>query len=165
MNEIDALKEANRRLDYDPITGALTWKDSHAPRARQGAIAGYISGGGYRKIEICHRSLHAHRIAWFIVHGSVPSMIDHADMNKQNNAIENLRPADATQNNANRHKLRTNTSGIKGVFQARRSKRWRAQIRSNGVTKHLGQFGTKEEAAEAYALAATREFGEYARAV
>lgn len=44
---------------------------------------------------------------------------------------------------------RTNKSGIKGVSWDESSKKWVAQIRSNGKQRYIGRFLTKEEAEQA----------------
>ena len=45
------------------------------------------------------------------------------------------------------------TSAHRGVSWAARPKRWRAQIRSNGVNKHIGYFKDEKSAHEAYVAA------------
>ena len=47
------------------------------------------------------------------------------------------------------------TSAHRGVSWAARPKRWRAQIRSNGVNKHIGYFKDEKSAHEAYIAART----------
>ena len=47
------------------------------------------------------------------------------------------------------------TSAHRGVSWAARPKRWRAQIRSNGVNKHIGYFKDEKSAHEAYVAAST----------
>ncbi len=164
MNELDALKIAASRLDYNSETGVLTWNDSYSSFAIKGRIAGCISHDGYRQIQICRRITFAHRIAWFITYGEIPQTIDHIDRNKQNNAIANLRLCNNSQNQGNRGKSKNNTSGIKGVTYDKKNGKWQAQIKSEYVNKYLGRFASKQEAAEAYAKAAERVFGEFARA-
>lgn len=48
--------------------------------------------------------------------------------------------------------FRSNTSGIRGVYQNKRSGRWIAQITFQGKTYYLGSHKTKEEAAQARQL-------------
>jgi hypothetical protein len=48
------------------------------------------------------------------------------------------------------------TSAHRGVSWAARPKRWRAQIRSNGVNKHIGYFKDEKSAHEAYVAARTK---------
>jgi len=54
-------------------------------------------------------------------------------------------------------KLRTdNKSGVRGVFYIARRDKWRAEIRFQGKTHHLGIFRTKEEAVAARTEAESR---------
>ena len=87
--------------------------------------------------------------------------IDHINMQRADNRIENLRLATPSQNRSNSLTPITNTSGIKGVRN--RSGRWTAEIRINKKIVHLGSFKTAEEAASAYSKAAIDTHGVFAR--
>lgn len=143
-------------LDYEPATGVFRWKRS-GRRAVAGAIAGSNNGKGYIQISIDGRRRAAHRLAWLVCTGELPTdEIDHIDGNRSNNAISNLRQADRFLNNRNVHCARaTNKLGVLGVHA--RGTRFIAQIRANGTTKHLGCFKTLEAAHNAY-LAAKAAF-------
>jgi hypothetical protein len=47
------------------------------------------------------------------------------------------------------------TSAHRGVSWAARPKRWRAQIKINGLNKHIGYFKDEKSAHEAYVAAST----------
>lgn len=147
-------------LKYDPDTGRFAWR---ATRGGRSGDAGYINCWGYRVIMIDGRNYRGNRLAWLYTHGETPAgEIDHINMVRDDDRIANLRLATRTLNNANRRRYRNNASGFKGVVQV--GKRWRAEIRLNRQSKHLGYFDTAEEAHAAYVTAAHRTFGEFARA-
>jgi hypothetical protein len=151
-------------LDYNPETGEFLWKASRGRRAK-GARAGSVRSNGYAYIWVKGGYYRAHRLAWLYVHGRFPDLeIDHVNMNKTDNRIENLRLATHSQNGANTGKKRNNKSGYKGVHYSRIRKKWRAQIEKGGNKHHLGLFYTPEEAHNAYIKAAQELFGEFARA-
>jgi hypothetical protein len=92
-------------------------------------------------------------------------MIDHVDGCKTNNRITNLREATNQQNLRNMARLRSdNTSGFRGVHWAKKRQKWVAAICVDGRSKFLGHYPTRQAAHEAYSLAATELFGEFARA-
>ena len=90
------------------------------------------------------------------------SYVDHINGDGLDNRRANLRPATASQNQANQRKRRDNTSGFRGVQWHAPGKRWRAVIRVKGKLHSLGYYQTPEEAALAYDVAAIKFFGEYA---
>lgn len=147
-------------LHYNPETGRFTWLELRGRRRR---AAGYVNSWGYRVIMIDGRNYRANRLAWLYVRGELPAdEIDHINMVRDDDRFTNLRPATRTLNNANRKPYRNNSSGFKGVV--RRGNRWRAEIRLNRKSIHLGCFATPETAHAAYAAAAEKLFGEFARA-
>lgn len=89
-------------------------------------------------------------------------MTDHANGDGLDNQRANLRPADASLNQANR--IRTNgTSGYRGVTWHKKACQWQAGVKVHGRFRYLGLFRTAEEAARAYDDAAIEAWGEYAR--
>ena len=90
--------------------------------------------------------------------------VDHIDPEATlDNRRSNLRTGTKLQQQHNRRKSRNNTSGFKGVIRSTGHNRWRAQIRINGKTTHLGVFPTPDLAHQAYECAARQHFGEFAR--
>lgn len=176
---ISDLAEIGReRFDYDPATGQLTWRDP-GPSAFQtlkgyrifkrkfaGKPAGSIKkSSGYVLVCVLGRSILAHRIIWAMVHGYDPvDCIDHRDLCRSNNRIDNLRQATRSQNNMNKSLRPENRSGVKGVFWHKASNKWSAAITVDGCKRHLGVFSTFEEAVEARRVAAQTFHGEFARA-
>lgn len=83
--------------------------------------------------------------------------VDHKNGNGLDNQKSNLRPANNSQNAANRQ-----NRPASGVTFCKFSGKWKAQIMIGGVNKHLGRFLSEMEARSAYAEAAPRVFGEFA---
>ncbi len=106
-------------------------------------------------------------LVWLYVYRRWPEAeIDHCNVNTLDNRVNNLREATRSQNKANRRVLKTNRTGLKGVEDTGRlsaAKRYRARIMVNGKTTNLGYFTTPELAHVAYAKAAVKYFGEFAR--
>jgi hypothetical protein len=91
------------------------------------------------------------------------NQLDHINMERSDNRIENLREATHGENMWNSRAQRNNSHGSKGGAWDAQKKRWFARIMIRGKRIRLGRFRTREEAAEAYALAAEKMAGEFAR--
>lgn len=153
--------EVRRLFDYDPETGALTWRTG--PARYRGKAAGTLLNTGYRSISVRGRRYVAHRLAWVHFHGKPPTkFLDHINGDRDDNRIVNLREATNAENMANAKCYATNKIGLKGV-SAKRG-RWRAVIVDGGRQRFLGMFDTPEEAHAAYIKAAEKRFGQFARA-
>lgn len=141
----------------DPETGILMWKN--------GRRAGCVSHWGYVKIKLKGKELLAHRVMWEMVNGTIPDgmEIDHRNGVKTDNRISNLRLATPFQNRCNAGKRAHNTTGLKGVFWDKSRAKWVAYIGVNGTQINLGRHITKGLAAVAYAKAALRFHGQFAR--
>ena len=125
----------------------LFWRERPSRRVDMSRPAGGITGNGYRMIKVKEKSYLAHRLIWLYVHGNWPlHQIDHINHERDDNRIENLR--DTKENDRNRSPYKNNSSGVVGVVWHKRRKKWRAQIRVNGKMVHLGDFKSKEEAAQ-----------------
>jgi hypothetical protein len=104
----------------------------------------------------------AHRVAWLIMTDEWPTHeVDHRLGKRGDNRWSELRHADNQQQAQNAKLRKDNTSGFKGVswFQGK----WGSHIRHEGKLIHLGYFDTAPEAGAAYAEAAIRLYGEFAR--
>ena len=156
------LERLNELLTYDAETGGLVWKMNRR-NAKAGTQAGFLHANGYIMITIDYKQWRAHRIIWLMVYGSEPLFIDHADGNKTNNLLSNLRNCTRSENNANARKHVTSKSPYKGVMLDKSTGKWRSRVTVNGVRKALGSFLTAEDAAVAYRIAAQASFGPYAR--
>lgn len=162
------LERLRELLDYDEGTGVFEWKVSQG-RSRRGSVAGTVwvdkkSGLQYRRIMIDGRIYSAHRLAWLYVFGSWPTFqVDHRDGDGLNNRRSNLREATGSQNMQNRGAYSNNTSGFKGVCWDKESRKWKAQIGSQGRLKSLGRFDDPSDAHAAYCDAAEKLHGDFGR--
>ena len=178
-NDDLSAEEVRRRLDYDPLSGQLTWKARSDIRPERlcktwnKSHAGKVAGTplkcehtSYIQVRLNDRHYLAHRLAWLWVYGEWPEEeIDHRDGDGANNRWENLRPASSSQNKQNTQRRRDNRSGFKGVSWIAEKSRFRAEIKIAGKARHLGYFRTAEAAHAAYSNAARDVFGDFARAV
>jgi HNH endonuclease len=155
-------EEVRRLFDYRE-DGQLVRKVSTSSNARAGDVAGYINSEGYREIRINGQRHYAHRLIFLYHHGRWPEgEIDHASGVKSDNRIENLREATNSQNQANKSKLCTNTSGYRGVSFHKASGKWRTQIKSGGKIRHESYWDNKKQAHIAYLRGASKLFGDFA---
>lgn len=151
-------------LNYNPDTGILSWINPYTNRFKHGAEVGYTGKDGYRRIQILGKVYLVHRVIWFIVYGNWPkNELDHIDLNRSNNKIENLRECTHSLNNANRISYKNSISKYKGVNLDKRDGVWSAEIHKDNIKYYLGRFKCETSAALAYDKKAKEFFGEYAR--
>jgi hypothetical protein len=157
-------------LDYDHTTGRFYWRRRkgvhHTTNVRYaGKEAGHRCPRlGYVLLGFNGRLYRAHRLAWLYVFGEWPAGdLDHINGDGFDNRTANLREATRTQNNGNMRMPSHNTSGLKGAYWDKRAERWMSQIKHQGRQHYLGYFDTAEQAHAAYAAAAVRLHGEFAR--
>lgn len=119
----DLLHYANTWLTYQPDTGRFFWKKSANRGLRQeGRETATINSHGYKLIKLDKRLYKAHRIAFLIMTGRNPTLIDHIDRDKSNNRWSNLREATPSENSFNRDIDLRNKTGVSGVhFNTRES--------------------------------------------
>lgn len=139
---MDDATHARQKFAYDPNTGVLTYK--HGRKA--GMQAGRPDSGGYLRANLLNKRQRVHRLAWLIVYGEWPEIIDHINHDKTDNRIENLRSVTRLGNQRNRKISVNNTSGVNGVYWSDVRGRWVAHIKVLGTHKPLGTYRTKEEA-------------------
>ena len=151
-------------LHYEPDTGVFT-----RLRSRRGDAVGKVTGcvdktTGYVKIHIEGFLYLAHRLAWIYMHGDPEGMmVDHINMNRSDNRIQNLRLANNSQNMHNRLATKVSKTGFKGVFLMPATGRYTTKIKVGKKQVSLGTFATPEMAYEAYSKAAVELMPEYCR--
>lgn len=120
----------------------------------------------YKYVSINRKVFHEHRVIWIMFNGDIPTgmQIDHIDLCRSNNRIENLRLATKVQNRYNTPVQKNSISGIKGVKYNKKNRNWNASIRVDKKTIHLGTFKCPFKAGEVAKIAMERVHGEFAYA-
>lgn len=143
-------ERARELFNYDPETGALTWKPRQGQGARNdrtGQLAGSPHADGYIAVQVGRRKYMAHRVCWLIVTGAWPTdEIDHRSRHRADNRFANLRDVSKAVNQQNR-------GNVTGVDFHKATQRWRARITAGGKCMWLGLFREQATAEAAYARA------------
>ena len=165
-------------LSYNEESGDFFWKHRPIRKGHEredkiwntryaGTKAGCRNVHGYTTITCkrCRPQYYlAHHLVWLLKTGTYPEAdIDHANGIRHDNRFSNLRLATRAQNNANATVPRHNRSGHKGVSWSTEKKRWKAEIKFDGVKHHIGYFEELEAAALAREKAAQKLHGEFYR--
>lgn len=160
------LSDVRNQLDFDPITGILTWKKSSYGGFkksvlvhREGDVAGCKrKSDGRIVVRINNKLMLAYRLGWWMHTGQMPTgEIDHINGDPTDNRICNLRLVSRKTNQENIRKPYSHkeSCGVLGVYLDNRKaiKKWRAAITTNGKQISLGYFSTVEDASDAYVTA------------
>ena len=138
------------RFSYDPDSGHII--------GISGKPVGVLYKNGYLVVSARDGQKivreYAHRLAFYLQNADVPKIIDHIDGDKTNNKWNNLRPANKALNALNANRPRSDsTTGFRGVYVCKRSKKYIASIRIHGKNVHLGSFCSPTEASICYETA------------
>lgn len=158
---------------YDYVNGGLIWRERKGLKGKAKTFnrrfantkAGVKMPTGY--VEIGHQGAKflEHHLVFFYFYGYVPAMIDHADTIRDNNKIENLREATASQNMWNTSGHKHKKSGLpKGVFHHGNSERFRAQVMVSRKLYTKSGFISVEDALDWLKKMRERLHGSFGRA-
>lgn len=97
-----------------------------------------------------------------LITGFIKGMhVDHINHDTLDNRRNNLRIISNSENQQNRKgATRSSTTGIRGVYWSKKSKKWKVQIKVNKVQIHIGYFNSIEEAEHA-AIEARSKYMKY----
>ena len=161
-------ERARELLDYDELTGVLTWKQDRRVgfhksvlMARAGGVAGTARSDGRLVMTIDSRTYLAYRLAWLIHFGVWPDgEIDHINGNPTDNRLCNLRAVSRRVNQENLHRpIRGKSScQLLGAYGNKRNAKspWKACITVDGQQRYIGVYRTAQEAHDAYLTAKRR---------
>lgn len=135
--------------DYEKIKD-VTWYFHHD----------YVVG---RKPGTYDEMLYLHRVIMDLKESRYTNnlIVDHINHDKSDNRKQNLRIVTSCQNNTNRKRLSSNTSGCPGVCKRNDSGKWRASINVNKKKINLGTFSDFDEAVKVRKEAELKYYGQY----
>lgn len=147
--EYPSVEEIHGKVRY--VDGQLYWR-STCGRGRTDRQIGSKSRNGYLVVNWPTRSgrrkLLVHRLIWLMFKKALPALVDHINRNKEDNRIENLRALTFTENARNCGDKHLKYKLPRGVTIQRG--KYKAQIKLNGRTTHIGIYATVQQAGEAY---------------
>jgi sulfur relay (sulfurtransferase) DsrC/TusE family protein len=150
-------------LFYEEATG-YPWSTRSNGEAYKKPIKRIVAQShGYTCVKVNGKMVKWHRLVWeFFNNAPIPNdmVVDHADNNQGNNKMSNLQLLSVKENVSKCRVHRDNSSGYPGVCWAAREKKFLANIKINGVTRHLGYFSDPEAAYKAFLKAKIQYSGE-----
>lgn len=133
---------------YNSETGQVRWADDLIKKHRlknPGQPAGFLDQKGYLKVSgEGRKQIFVHRLAWFLVYGYWPEIIDHINRDTLDNRIVNLRDVSIRLNQHNRSDNHSKTPSVR--------KRWKGfevRVYFKGQ-KFYKTFPTENEAINYY---------------
>lgn len=139
LNELE--EYVRTHFHYDSTTGKITRDDRKNSN-------GSIDKDGYLILKIKKNQFKAHRIAWFLYYGVMPTMeLDHINHDRLDNRICNLREVSRADNNRNERWKENAVTGVRGVHYDSKTKGLLARYTTRICGKAY-RFRTLEEAVE-----------------
>lgn len=165
-NPLPSLEYLNECFEIDSsLESGLRWKERPLKhfsskgfhRMFSLAFANKMAGckqADYFKVTLSFRNykkqrILIHRIIYAIKNNTIDfedKVVDHIDRNKLNNNVDNLRLVNKLENCYNSNLYKTNTSGHKGVYLDKKTKKWSVEIYFNNQKYDLGSYKSLEKA-------------------
>jgi hypothetical protein len=153
ISEEDKLALIQFHLAFVPFDkDAIVEKDGVVVRATTGELVEPTTDPALG-VQVCpgYREK-IHRVKFALAHGYLPVQVDHADGNRQNNRLNNLRAATAQQSAWNTGPRKRKEPHLPRCVYARPSKskgwRYQAKVWTNDGWRSLGTYDSPKEASE-----------------
>ena len=110
-----------------------------------------LNRNGYFIVMLCENAIKktylVHRLVAcaFIDNPDNKECVDHKNNDRTSNQLTNLRWATTKENSQNNKLSNNNTSNVKGVSFDKKAKIWRARIKIDGISVHIGYYNNLEE--------------------
>ncbi|HEG2205539.1 TPA: hypothetical protein SCS57_002024 [Enterobacter cloacae] len=150
---------------FEYRNGSLYWLQApRNNRAKAGdRVQGYEDPKGYRYTRFKNKCIRLGHIVFFLHYNCFPARLKYLDGDINNIAIENLQPYSQKLIVWGACKRKGEyTSKYKGVFWRKDRSKWKAIIKCNGKSHHIGLYDCEEDAALAYNKSALEYFGSHA---
>lgn len=112
------------------------------------------NSGGYLWVKFTinkiEKSFSVHRLVALTFLGESKLVVNHKDLNKLNNSLENLEYLSQRENNHHYTSTLKKSSKYIGVIWDKHRNKWMAKIKKNGKSFHIGRFDNELEASNAY---------------
>lgn len=144
-----------------PIRGGYTIVDAEDEELVRSYLW-RVNNNGYAMRTVCLGDRNTSELLHRVINKTPVDMdTDHINGNRLDNRKSNLRTSSRKDNTKNRRLNANNSSGYRGVYWNKNSRKWLVYITIDGVKTYLGGFHDKEDAARAFGLAAERTHGAY----
>ena len=131
------LETAQKYFNYEPESGALTWKVSTGARA-EGQLAGTVVESGHIVLSLMGERYYGHHVAYLLATGKWADKVSFKNHDPSDLSAENLFK-NTNPRNRNQRMLSNNTSGYTGLSHTKSGK-WIARIRVESKLINLGTF-------------------------
>lgn len=116
---------------FDYTDGFLIRKTNVANTKAGDVVGSKVAKDGYSRVCVNYKDYLTHRLIFLWHHGFIPKNIDHINLDRSDNRIENLREATNSQNTYNQARSNRNTSGCKNVSWCNTRNKWLVRIAYN----------------------------------